>query len=90
MDGPGADAIDEVALQNPHQLTPRPPLGKVQLRVKCDNFRDRVSREPPTGFELFCGRIPALKTRRQHFLGLDPRIVKRDPAIGSDRIFAKP
>ena len=90
MDGPGADAVDEIALQNLHHLTSRPPLGKVQLPVEGDHFGHCVSREPPTGFELFCGRIPALQTCRQHFLGLDPRIVKRDPAIGSDRVFAEP
>ena len=64
MHGTGADAVDEIALQNLHHLTSRPPLGEVQLSVKADQFGHCVSRKPPTGFELFCGRIPAFKTRR--------------------------
>jgi hypothetical protein len=51
----------------------------VPLSVKVDHFGHCVSREPPTGFKLFRGRIPALQPCRQYFLGLDPRIVKRDP-----------
>jgi hypothetical protein len=89
MDRPGADPVDEIALQNLHHLTSRPPLGEVPLSVKVDHFGHCVSREPPTGFKLFRGRIPALQPCRQYFLGLDPRIVKRDPAIGSDRVFAE-
>ncbi len=89
MDGPGADAVDEIALENLHHLTSRPPLGEVQLPVECDDLGDRVSHEPPTGLQFFSGRIPALQPRRQYFLGLDPRAAKRDPAIGSDCVFAE-
>ena len=90
MDGPGADAVDEIAPQNPHHLTPRPPLGEMQLCVKGGHFGHCVSREPPTGVKLFQGRIPALQTRREHLLGLDPRVMERDPAIGSNCVFAEP
>ena len=90
MDRPGADPVDEIALQNLHHLASRPSLGEVQLSVKADHFGHCVSREPPTCFQFFSGRIPALQPRRQYFLGLDARIVKRDPAMGSDRVFAEP
>ena len=90
MNRPGAPALDKFALQNPCQLAAGSALGEVLLGVEGDNLGDSVDGDPTPRLALLRGGIATFETRGEHLLGFKARVVEGDPAIGPDRVLAKP
>ena len=90
MNRPEAPTLDKLALQNPCQLAAGSALGEVLLGVEGDNLGDSVDGDPTPRLALLRGGIATFQTRGQHLLSLKARVVEGDPAIGPDRVLAKP
>jgi len=62
----------------------------VLLGVEGDNLWDGVDGDPTTRLALLRGGIATFQTRGQYLLSLKARVMEGDPAIGSNRVLAKP
>jgi len=87
---PEAPALDKFALKNLCHHAAGSALREVLLGVEGDNLGDGVYGNPTPRLALLRGGIATFQTRGQHLLGFKARVVQGDPAIGPDRVLAKP